>query len=809
MKNHNLSSAFTVIPKKINKHSNEDKEKYNVLNKMNSNNMKDNKNQNKMNYSTKHIKYNSTVGLNDLKINLDINKDNNIENKNSPGNNQSKELITSISLNNLEDLDEKIDIKFPYSINSNISNSLIRTQASKNQTFNLKAKILGNKTKGKKLNVMPVKLNENRNNNNNENLKENLFNTYSKLINKANNFLQNFNDKNKYAQNKKKENKNNINIFSINKKKYRSIEENDLEKDSFVNNGIYPNNNKNNNKNIIQNYYNQSYNATFENEHINRKNNNIFYQRPPGYFIKKVQKNSNKDFLNFSNNPNNKRFYSMNKRDLKEFKKNHHYIQKMIDKLPQKKPKVNNFNYDFRKNIKNNYYISLDNKDNNDEYNNYNNMYNRDNKFLYNNFLKNETNSNSKTISNNNGIKFLKNNKINNNINNNIKTVRAPRFLSVEKQKTVMKTNNEDNINNIIYEKKIIDEKKNTTINNHTFFSGFYNYKSKTKKSSSIKSAFISIKLKNFTEFIFNIYNRKFKHLLLNFLDIKSLVYLSSASSDFFRNTRSFLYLYFYNNLIMDKNKDKFINKILLSTKIFCSEKIKLKIKNHEIKSFYEKLTKKNELYDELILKDIPRTIPSDISFNTGKINYNKLYRILTSFSNYNKKIGYAQGINFIIANAIYLFSSEEEVFIFFEGFINLLKMDNFFGVDNDKKMISKLNEFNDILNKHIPDIIKFLNDKQVSHDFFTTKWILTLFSTSLERNYLVIIWCFMIIFNWKFAYSYIIQILKKYKDSILNSSESQLCFKMKNILKNKEFENDFNEIIQNTINFMKNNIAI
>ena len=347
-----------------------------------------------------------------------------------------------------------------------------------------------------------------------------------------------------------------------------------------------------------------------------------------------------------------------------------------------------------------------------------------------------------------------------------------------------MKSNNEDNINNMVYEKKIIDEKKNTTINNHTFFSGFYNYKSKTKKSSSIKSAYISIKLKNFTEFIFNIYNRKFKHLLLNFLDIKSLVYLSSASSDFFRNTRNFLYLYFYNNLIMDKSKDKFINKVLLSTKIFCSEKIKLKIKNHEIKSFYEKLTKKNELYDELILKDIPRT-------------------------NYNKKIGYAQGINFIIANAIYLFSSEEEVFIFFEGFINLLKMDNYFGVDNDKKMISKLNEFNDILNKYVPDIVKFLNDKQISHDFFTTKWILTLFSTSLERSYLVIIWCFMIIFNWKFAYSYIIQILKKYKDSIFNSSESQLCFKMKNILKNKEFENDFNEIIQNTINFMKNNIAI
>ena len=79
----------------------------------------------------------------------------------------------------------------------------------------------------------------------------------------------------------------------------------------------------------------------------------------------------------------------------------------------------------------------------------------------------------------------------------------------------------------------------------------------------------------------------------------------------------------------------------------------------------------------------------------------------------------------------------------------------------------------------------------------------------SIERSYLVIVWCFMIIFNWKFIYSYIIQILKKYKDNIFNSSENQLCFKMKNILNTKEFKNDFNEIILNTINFMKNNIIV
>ena len=181
MKTPNLSSTFTVIPKKQNKQAYEGKEKYNVLNKNSTNNLRDSKNQNKMNnLPIKHTKYNSTISLNDLKLNLDINKDNNIDNNISPKN-QSKELINSMSINNLEDLDEKLDIKFPYSINNNKTNSLITTQGTKNPSFNIRTKIITNKAKGKKLNVMPVKLNEKRNNNNNEDLKENIFNLLNEM----------------------------------------------------------------------------------------------------------------------------------------------------------------------------------------------------------------------------------------------------------------------------------------------------------------------------------------------------------------------------------------------------------------------------------------------------------------------------------------------------------------------------------------------------------------------------------------------------------------------------------------------------
>jgi len=278
---------------------------------------------------------------------------------------------------------------------------------------------------------------------------------------------------------------------------------------------------------------------------------------------------------------------------------------------------------------------------------------------------------------------------------------------------------------------------------NYTFSNGFFKDNS---KFSLMKSAFNSIKNKNYSEFIINVYNRKFRRILLEFLDPKSILNFTYICREIFKTTRKYFYNIFYKKLINDKNNE-YIHKILNNTLKYCSDKIKFKIRNKEIKQFYKKLQKKSEIYDELILKDLPRTFPEDPSFNKGKINYQKLYRILTCYSNYNKKIGYAQGINFICGHALYLYSSEEEeVFEFFEGLINLMNMDNIIGIGNEKKMLSKLNRFSRILKKYVPEIIDYFDDGGISHDFFTTGWILTLFSASMDRDYLIIVWCFMII---------------------------------------------------------------
>ena len=180
----------------------------------------------------------------------------------------------------------------------------------------------------------------------------------------------------------------------------------------------------------------------------------------------------------------------------------------------------------------------------------------------------------------------------------------------------------------------------------------------------------------------------------------------------------------------------------------------------------------------------------------------------MISYSNYNKNIGYAQGLNFLAASCIYLFKNEEKLFIFLDGIINRFELNNLLCINN-QKLPKKLKYFSKILNKFCPEFVNHLSSKFVNHEFFTTGWLLTLFSNSMERNKLFICWCFMVIFGWKFFYSFVIQLLLFYKDTLLKINESKLSIKMKGILKGKQFIKDFNEIVKKTLTFMSNNIAL
>ena len=385
---------------------------------------------------------------------------------------------------------------------------------------------------------------------------------------------------------------------------------------------------------------------------------------------------------------------------------------------------------------------------------------------------------------------------------------------------SVINTNNinsNDN-NNISSYKKNMERFKNLTTERKMPVSLFL---SPTQKNNLFNG--IDIKLETKNMFMNNnnkvklinllIYKKdkeenKIKMCIEKFLDFKSLLQLSSTNRAFYRNVRFFLFKYVYNKSIgpnTNRNEQKaFISKIILSLFKYCSIKKKSK---KELKYLYSSYKTKSK-YDMEISKDLTRTFPKDKSFSKDSQNSKKLYNVLTCYSNYNKSIGYAQGINFMAAIAICMFDKEEISFLFLDSLINRFELNNYLSINN-KNLIGKLSHFSKYLNKYIPDIISFLDRHDINHGFFSHGWILTLFSNSMKKEYLIYTWAFMIIFGWKFFYSFVIQILLWYKKDIFKANINLLCAKMKNILSDDDFGKNYKNIIRNTFSFMNKYIAI
>ena len=298
--------------------------------------------------------------------------------------------------------------------------------------------------------------------------------------------------------------------------------------------------------------------------------------------------------------------------------------------------------------------------------------------------------------------------------------------------------------------------------------------------------------------------NTKLNQTILNFLDDKSIICLSYINKDFYKCIRQVFYISIYNKIC--KNKDNiFITKINESLINLVSNN--LCKKKAQLESIYSSLPTKTS-YKDLILNDLSRTFPNDLKFKKDSVYYNKLYNILTKYSNYNPIIGYAQGLNFLFANAIYLYDNEKNSFFYIDGLIRKFNLEDYYAEKNPK-LAAEINKFAKILNKYIPDIINYFNAKLLNHDFFTTDWILTLFGNSMNSDNLFICWNFMIIFGWKFFYCFVIQILVFYQSIIFSTNENGLSQLMKNLLKEEKFSRNLPIIIEKALMFMQKNIIL
>lgn len=290
----------------------------------------------------------------------------------------------------------------------------------------------------------------------------------------------------------------------------------------------------------------------------------------------------------------------------------------------------------------------------------------------------------------------------------------------------------------------------------------------------------------------------------IHFCDLNTLNKICLISKKYYKYIKPII-----NKIIMEKvykynkknknNKNKYKNKIKSSLLKFSSlSEISRTLLE---KKYKDLLFQNNCIYDEQIKKDLTRTLPGNKSFQYGNENYNKLYHLLTAYANYNKNIGYAQGLNFLAANSIFIFEKEMDEFLFLDALIQKFNLENIIGLSN--KLSIKLEEISNCLNKYFPKIKKYLESMNLNYEFFLAGWVLTLFSNSINNEYLFYIWDFMIIFGWNYFNCFIIAVLKKYEKEILSLPQNKLTFYMKNILKNDSFQKDFEAIMKSSFEFL------
>ena len=286
--------------------------------------------------------------------------------------------------------------------------------------------------------------------------------------------------------------------------------------------------------------------------------------------------------------------------------------------------------------------------------------------------------------------------------------------------------------------------------------------------------------------------------------DIDLLNKISTISKKIFRKIKPLIYKRIYSLIKKYHENINTRNKI---KKYFMQNNSSLfKLSPPALYIKYNDLLLENSKYDNEIKKDLTRTFPNNILFKHGNIYYNKLYHVLTAYSNFNKNIGYAQGINFLAAHMIYIFENEIDELIFLDALINKFQLDKIMNYEINKEFFEKIfQKINLFLIEKMPKLNEFLNENNLNIEFFTTNWILTLFGNSMDNEFFIIVLDYMCIFGWKFVKYFILNILLLYENDIIYSTQNDLFNIKKNMMRNEKFKNHFAEILKDIQQMMIN----
>ncbi|CCH45069.1 TBC domain-containing protein C4G8.04 [Wickerhamomyces ciferrii] len=190
--------------------------------------------------------------------------------------------------------------------------------------------------------------------------------------------------------------------------------------------------------------------------------------------------------------------------------------------------------------------------------------------------------------------------------------------------------------------------------------------------------------------------------------------------------------------------------------------------------------SKSNEEAESQIELDLYRTMPFNIFFKDNGPGLKKLKNILIAYSRKFPNIGYCQGMNFIAANILLVFSNEEDAFWAFVGLVDNILPSDFFNLVNVKNDLAL---FRNIFVENLPRLSDHLTNIDVEIEPICFNWFISLFSDSLPIHIVFRIWDVMMLNGYTEMFKISVALFKVFEKNLLNLKSNVEVYEfMKNL---------------------------
>jgi len=179
----------------------------------------------------------------------------------------------------------------------------------------------------------------------------------------------------------------------------------------------------------------------------------------------------------------------------------------------------------------------------------------------------------------------------------------------------------------------------------------------------------------------------------------------------------------------------------------------------------YQELKMQESFYADQINRDVSRTFPTNFFFMFPHVQQT-LYYILNANANYNKDVGYCQGMGLVAA--LLMFHMKEE-----DAFWALAKLSSPTSPFSlmwkiDPGLPKSISILQSLLESEFPVLWAHFEEENIEISSFTAPWFLTIFIHNFPLNLAIRIWDLFLIEGFNFVYVVALTIFRLFQDKLL-----------------------------------------